>query len=245
MDKVNNDIYFGLDKELVRAAVAFASMNEEDFYVMPIPVEFEKETGELYTNFADDRMKIELSEEQVTYIKETKNPIIRAYIIKENEVYSTVAFIGDDEEEIEEDIDDFTVENFIEYKGITTKEELQNYISEFEKKFHLGEIMDAKDFNSLKEEERIEWGREIYFNKTKCLICGEELIEMFSNKVEKNINVNMYACDTCENVYTVVTDDYGTVTNCGIIPKETGKQRHTSKKKKKKKKVKKTYGKRK
>lgn len=245
MHKVNNDIYFGLDKELVRAAVKFASIHEENYYIIPIPVEFEKETGELYTNLTDDRMEIKLSEEQVTYIKETKNTIIRACIINENEIYSTAAFIGDNEEEVEENIDDFTVENFMKYKDITTKEELQKYISKFENEFHIGEIMDAKDFNSLKKEERIEWGREIYFNKTECLICGEELIEIFNDKVEKNINVNVYACNICENVYTVTTDNYGMVTDCGIIPKKTEKQRNTSKKKKKKKKVKKTYGKRK
>lgn len=86
-------MFIGLDKELVRAATTLASINEENFMAMPIPITFDGKSEEAYTiSLRDDeeKIKVEISEEQKEYLKLTKDAIIMGCFIKDGEDYDSI-----------------------------------------------------------------------------------------------------------------------------------------------------------
>lgn len=247
--KIENDIYMGLDKDFVRGVVHIAQLNEkEGFSVLPLPIKVIRENGmvKLEGELIDGKtIPVGMSEEQEEFLKECSEPFISAVLVKIEEGYTVYMGMGelDEEEEVSEHIADEVVESFIEYKGFKTKEELEDYLhNAMENTF--GDLYESIDVNKLDIEERKRIGVDFLFGRAVCPVCSGEQIMNINDASVDGINSYFYGCIDCRNVYCVITDEYNTVTDFGMI-ESSSKNTNQKKKKKKKKKTKKTFGKRK
>lgn len=247
---MEKDIYMGLDKGIVRSVINLGGyVTGDDFMTMPLPVKIIKESEKVkvYAQMLDgSSMTIEIDEEQEKFLIENEDGIIDAVLIKLNDEFMVNAVVGNENEreELEELLEDIIVESFIEFKGFTTKDELEDYVHNVMIKLEQ-DIEEPVDINNLDIEARRELGVNFLFEKAVCPICsGIDIIKIDKTNVDKELYAHLYGCPDCGNMFCVSSNEYGTVLDFGIIeshPSNTNQK----KKKKKKKKTKKTFGKRK
>ena len=114
-DLQKDDIYMGLDKELVRDVVNIASLKGEEFIALPAILNITREDNDVNAEIklSDEVISIDIPEEQKNFLKENINAFGVAKILKVKDELIALTVFGTKEEEMEEEMQDLVVTNFI------------------------------------------------------------------------------------------------------------------------------------